>query len=262
MCIFTGLLCARQRQCNCQTGPLPWLAFDPDLATQAVNILPALVGTDSHSGITLGGIKGPEQTITYKCRVHAAACILDQDPDTIIPAGQGKRNLTIVVRRILGIVYQVLDHGSHTVAIHDNLYLLHIAVKNRYGPAARTVAHSSAYHGDQIDTDLPASGDTCAHQLHQPLHLCHRMIHNLDNIIDKFGFMFMLRSRADKHGLLGNQVLDIVQHESRQTMKPLELASLGSKVLHPRSVEFAGRYKVPLRVLSTFGDGPGTLITL
>ena len=42
----------------------------------------------------------------------------------------------------------------------------------------------------------------------------------------------------------------------------LELASLGSKVLHPRSVEFAGRYRVPLRVMSTFVEGPGTLITL
>ena len=42
----------------------------------------------------------------------------------------------------------------------------------------------------------------------------------------------------------------------------LELASLGSKVLHPRSVEFAGRYRVPLRVMSTFVPGPGTLITL
>jgi aspartate kinase len=42
----------------------------------------------------------------------------------------------------------------------------------------------------------------------------------------------------------------------------LEMASLGSKVLQIRSVEFAGKYKVPLRVLSTFVDGPGTLITL
>ena len=41
----------------------------------------------------------------------------------------------------------------------------------------------------------------------------------------------------------------------------LELASLGSKVLHPRSVEFAGKYNVALRVLSSFEDGPGTLIT-
>lgn len=42
----------------------------------------------------------------------------------------------------------------------------------------------------------------------------------------------------------------------------LELASLGAKVLQIRSVEFAGKYKVPLRVLSSFEDDPGTLITL
>jgi aspartate kinase len=42
----------------------------------------------------------------------------------------------------------------------------------------------------------------------------------------------------------------------------LELASLGAKVLQIRSVEFAGKYKVPLRVLSSFEDDPGTLISL
>ncbi|WP_373506456.1 aspartate kinase [Thiocapsa sp.] len=41
----------------------------------------------------------------------------------------------------------------------------------------------------------------------------------------------------------------------------LEMASLGSKVLQIRSVEFAGKYKVPLRVLSSFEEGEGTLIT-
>lgn len=42
----------------------------------------------------------------------------------------------------------------------------------------------------------------------------------------------------------------------------LELASQGSKVLQIRSVEFAGKYKVKLRVLSSFEDeGDGTLIT-
>lgn len=41
----------------------------------------------------------------------------------------------------------------------------------------------------------------------------------------------------------------------------LELASLGSKVLHTRAVEFANKYEVPLRVLSSFEDKPGTLIT-
>lgn len=43
----------------------------------------------------------------------------------------------------------------------------------------------------------------------------------------------------------------------------LEMASLGSKVLQIRSVEFAGKFNVPLRVLSSFegNEGPGTLIT-
>ena len=43
----------------------------------------------------------------------------------------------------------------------------------------------------------------------------------------------------------------------------LEMASLGSKVLQIRSVEFAGKYNVPLRVLSSFEEGgEGTLITV
>ena len=41
----------------------------------------------------------------------------------------------------------------------------------------------------------------------------------------------------------------------------LELASLGAKVLQTRSVEFANKYRVPLRVLSSFKAGEGTLIT-
>ncbi|MDY0207081.1 MAG: aspartate kinase [Pseudomonas sp.] len=41
----------------------------------------------------------------------------------------------------------------------------------------------------------------------------------------------------------------------------LEMASLGSKILQLRSVEFAGKYHVPLRVLHSFEEGPGTLIT-
>jgi len=40
----------------------------------------------------------------------------------------------------------------------------------------------------------------------------------------------------------------------------LELAGQGSRVLHLRSVEFAAKYNVPLRVLSSFRPGPGTLI--
>ena len=50
--------------------------------------------------------------------------------------------------------------------------------------------------------------------------------------------------------------------ESITVEEMLELASMGSKVLQIRAVEFAGKYKVPLRVLSSFeeNEGPGTLI--
>jgi aspartate kinase len=41
----------------------------------------------------------------------------------------------------------------------------------------------------------------------------------------------------------------------------LEMASLGSKILQIRSVEFAGKYNVALRVLPSFSEGRGTLIT-
>lgn len=41
----------------------------------------------------------------------------------------------------------------------------------------------------------------------------------------------------------------------------LEMASLGAKVLHGRSVEFAKKYSVPMVVRSSFSTGPGTLVT-
>ena len=58
------------------------------------------------------------------------------------------------------------------------------------------------------------------------------------------------------------RVVDSARRLSKITFEEmLEMASLGSKVLQIRSVEFAGKYNVPLRVLATFEDGPGTLIT-
>ena len=58
------------------------------------------------------------------------------------------------------------------------------------------------------------------------------------------------------------RVVSEARRLSRLTFEEmLELASLGAKVLQIRSVEFAGKYKVPLRVLSTFVEGEGTLIT-
>ncbi|MEQ9463600.1 MAG: aspartate kinase, partial [Haliea sp.] len=59
------------------------------------------------------------------------------------------------------------------------------------------------------------------------------------------------------------RVVDDARRLDRITFEEmLEMASMGSKVLQIRSVEFAGKYNVPLRVLHSFKDGPGTLITL
>ena len=50
-----------------------------------------------------------------------------------------------------------------------------------------------------------------------------------------------------------------VDHISYDEM--LEFASLGAGVMHSRSIEFAKKYRVPLRVRPSFSDGPGTLIS-
>lgn len=60
---------------------------------------------------------------------------------------------------------------------------------------------------------------------------------------------------ADPNVVPKAQRLDTVTFEEM-----LELSSLGAKVVQQRAVEFAGKYQVPLRVLSSFVDGPGTLV--
>ncbi|NDC38485.1 MAG: aspartate kinase [Proteobacteria bacterium] len=60
---------------------------------------------------------------------------------------------------------------------------------------------------------------------------------------------------ADPRIVKNARRLSSISHEEM-----LELAGLGAKVLHPRSVDFAMRYAVPLVVLSTFNPGPGTWI--
>jgi aspartate kinase len=61
---------------------------------------------------------------------------------------------------------------------------------------------------------------------------------------------------TDPRVVSGARRLDAITYEEM-----LELASLGAKVLQIRSVEFASKYRVRLRVLSSFQDGAGTLIT-
>lgn len=61
---------------------------------------------------------------------------------------------------------------------------------------------------------------------------------------------------ADPNVVSEARKLDKISYEEM-----LELASLGAKVLQNRSVEYAAKYGVKLRVLSTFADGSGTLLT-
>lgn len=61
---------------------------------------------------------------------------------------------------------------------------------------------------------------------------------------------------ADPRMVSDARRLDVLTYEEM-----LELSSLGSKVLQIRSVEFANKFNVAVRVLSSFADGPGTLIT-
>ena len=59
------------------------------------------------------------------------------------------------------------------------------------------------------------------------------------------------------------RVVSSAQRLDRITFEEmLEMASMGSKVLQIRAVEFAGKYQVPLRVLHSFQEGPGTLISI
>jgi len=61
---------------------------------------------------------------------------------------------------------------------------------------------------------------------------------------------------ADPRIVKNPKKLDTISHDEM-----LEMASSGAKVLHSRAVEFAKKYDVPLYVLSSFNENPGTLVT-
>ena len=61
---------------------------------------------------------------------------------------------------------------------------------------------------------------------------------------------------TDPHLLAEARLLPQISFEEM-----LEMTSLGAKVLQMRSVELASKHNMPIRVLSTFADGPGTLVT-
>jgi aspartate kinase len=69
-------------------------------------------------------------------------------------------------------------------------------------------------------------------------------------------------THVDGHYTTDPRVVEKAKRMDKITFEEmLEMASLGSKVLQIRAVEFAGKYKVPLRVLHSSKEGNGTLIT-
>ncbi|HEX2168387.1 MAG TPA: aspartate kinase [Longimicrobiales bacterium] len=61
---------------------------------------------------------------------------------------------------------------------------------------------------------------------------------------------------ADPRRVRDARVLRVVDYDDM-----IELAASGAQVMHPRAVEIGARYNVPIRVLSSFDDGDGTLIS-
>jgi aspartate kinase len=61
---------------------------------------------------------------------------------------------------------------------------------------------------------------------------------------------------ADPHLVGEAHTLDVVTYD-----EVTQLAYQGAKIIHPRALELAKQYNIPIKVRSTFSDGPGTLVT-
>lgn len=165
---------------------------------------------------------------------------------TIALLAMALQNIGVAAQSFLAHQVQIQTDSSHQRARieHIDVASLHEALA---GGAVAIVAGFQGVGADGAVTTLGRGGsDTTAVALSAALQAdeCH-ICTDVDGVYT-----------ADPRIVATAQRLKTVTFEEM-----LELASLGSKVLHPRSVEFAGKYHVPLRVVSTFNEGPGTLIT-
>ena len=143
-------------------------------------------------------------------------------------------------------------HQVHirTDSIHNRARIIHIDDRRiRADLAAGRVVVVAGFQGEDGDGNITTLGrggsDTTAVALAVALSAGECQIHtDVDGVYT-----------ADPRVVPEARRLEALTFEEM-----LELASLGARVLQIRSVEFASKYGVPLRVLSTFDDGPGTLI--
>lgn len=140
--------------------------------------------------------------------------------------------------------------GIHTEALHRKAQIVHIDTARMERLLADGIVPVVAgFQGitdqGEITTLGRGGSDTTAVAIAEALHA------DICDIFTDVEGVFTTDPRVVPEARL----LSEISHEEM-----LELASLGAQVLHPRAVEYAMKCNVVLRVRSTFGQGPGTVV--
>ncbi len=148
--------------------------------------------------------------------------------------------------------YTSLQVGIHTDDIHTKARIVNIKTNTIYNELAKGhIVIIAGFQGVNTHGDITTLGrggsDTTAVALAAALKAEECQIYT-----DVEGVY-----TTDPHVLPEASLLPQISFEEM-----LEMASLGAKVLQMRSVELASKHNIPIRVLSSFTDGPGTLVTL
>ena len=140
--------------------------------------------------------------------------------------------------------------GIHTDGVHGNAQILHIDTDRiRKELKAGKIVVVSGFQGVDSDGDITTLGrggsDTTAVALAAYLHAdkC-QIFTDVDGIYDRDPRIFPDAQRFER-----------ISYE-----KMMALIENGAQVLHDRSVEFAGKYNIPVEVLSAFTGQPGTVV--
>ncbi|MCY4286287.1 MAG: aspartate kinase [Thiotrichales bacterium] len=174
--------------------------------------------------------------------------------DVLLSTGE-QVTIALLAMALQAAGWPARSYTGHQVRIrtdsaHNRARIVHIDDRHiRADLAAGRVVVVAGFQGVDEDGNITTLGrggsDTTAVALAAALRACECRIH------------------TDVDGVYTTdpRVVPEARHLEALTFEEmLELASLGAKVLQIRAVEFASKYAVPLRVLSTFDDGPGTLI--
>ncbi|MCY4220362.1 MAG: aspartate kinase [Thiotrichales bacterium] len=174
--------------------------------------------------------------------------------DVLLSTGE-QVTIALLAMALQAAGWPARSYTGHQVRIrtdsaHNRARIVHIDDRHiRADLAAGRVVVVAGFQGVDEDGNITTLGrggsDTTAVALAAALRACECRIH------------------TDVDGVYTTdpRVVPEARHLEALTFEEmLELASLGAKVLQIRAVEFASKYAVPLRVLSTFDDGSGTLI--